>query len=491
MRSSSLRSIPRAVIGSVVSAAIICAFVLGTRFVASAEPDPAALPEVSAGSAILIDADTGEIIYEKGSNTQWAPGKFAQIMTAMIAIETLSPDDVLTMDMEVYNAGGWQLFLQAGEDMSANDLIYATLLHSSSDAPLALAKGVSETTKDFVDLMNSRARALGCTRTTFVNVDGAFAEGQVSTVRDLAVIAQAAMNDQRFRAYLSVDEYTIPNTNLYERRKIENMNIATAGVKPEDIDPSLAALISMTDMAPLKFDNATGINARRPGSRSSCLIASGTYDGKNYLALVFTYIPDTNGEANEQPVLTNEYADAITLLNYGFSRMGEIEVFGELLTNGTTVAPGIEGLPEAIRVGAGQTLVVELPVATITVWESQDPLLSYEFSFNRGLVPPLEEGVAIGTIRAKAGEEVIAETDMILLEGIEAERPGFLETIGLREFRPEGISFYLQVGAAIVILLVAVLLIVLIRHRYTHDPYVRKVRYGRTTREIKRVRRLR
>ena len=469
-----------------------------------AEEDFAGPPEVDARSAILIDADTGEIVFEKGSDELREPGKFAQIMTAMIAIETLSPDDMLVMDSEVYNVRGWHMSLQTGEEIPVSDLLYATLLRSMADPTVALAKAISETVDDFVVLMNERAKALGCTGTTFVNTDGRFEEEQVSTVHDLALIAQAAMKDERFRAYISTPEYTIPATNKYFERPLKNMNIVIEeeenedGEEEEGPDENLAALVGMTDMPLIKIDNATGVNARRPGSQTSCLIASGNRDGKSYLALIFIDEPAKNNEAGQageadQTVadMVSEYADAAALLEYGFNRKGEIEIFGELVANGIRLEPGIEGLPDFIMIRAGDAKIVELPISIVEVWESQDPDLSYEYKFNDGLEAPIEAGSVIGTITARAGDEIIAETDMIILDEIKTERLGFWETVGLGNFRPEGMTFYLQVGAAIVILLVVILLIVLIRHRYTHDPYVRTVRYGRTTREIKRVRKLR
>ena len=458
--------------------------------------EPSAPPELSARSAILIDADTGEIVFEKGADAPREPGKIAQVMTAMMALEVLSPDDVLTMDSEVYNVRGWHMSLQTGEEIPVGDLLYAIMLRFMADPPVALAKAISETVDDFVILMNERAKALGCNGTTFVNTDGRFEEEQVSTVHDLALIVQAAMKDERLRAYVSTAEYTIPATNKYFERPLKNMNIVTKEEDDEEDeeaapDESLAALLSIIDMPLLKIDNATGVNAKRPGSQTACLIASGNRDGKSYLALVFIDEPDKAEDENEPVNWTSEYLDAAALLEYGFNRMGEIEVFGELVANGIRVEPGVEGLPEFIMISAGEARIVELPLPIVEIWESQDPDLSYEYKFNDGLEAPIEARSVIGTISAKAGDEVIAETDMIILDEIKTERLGFWETVGLGSFRPEGITFYLQVGAAIVILLVVILLIVLIRHRYTHDPYVRTVRYGRTTREIKRVRRLR
>ena len=471
----------------IITTLAVCVMVFGACFCMSpasvsgvyAAADATNQPEVRSPAAILVDSDNGEIVFEKGENTPREPMGLVRVMVALIASETYSPDDILTMDLEVYNAKGREIFLQNGEEIPMESLMYAMLLYGAEDAALGFAKNISETVEDFVSLMNSRAKALGCTGTNFVNPTGRSAEGQVSTAHDLALIIQAAAKADLFRTYVSKAEYTVPATKWFFDRPLKNPFLLVESESPEDPEEGLDEILGIVGKPLLRYEGTIVAGSENKDRKSACIIATEERDGKNYLAVVFT---DNLGTGAE-------YADAIALLDYGFNRTKEIEIFVELSANGTTVNPGYAGLPETLRIGASgvQTLEVELEQAE--AWESQDMESSYEYTFNEGLAPPLSKGDIVGVIIAKLGDEIIGESDMVLLEEIEAPK-GFWETVGFTGFQAEGFSFYLKAGAVIIVLLVIILLIVLIRHRYTRDPYVRSVRSGRASKEIRRVRKL-
>ena len=380
-----------------------------------AEADYTIPPDVSAPSAILIDADTGEVIFERGADTQREPASLVKVMTALLAVEALDPDEILTMDREVYAVMGRQLFLQIGERISVESLLYATMLYSADDAAVALAKAVSGSVKDFVTLMNERALELGCSGTAFTNPSGVFADEQVSTARDLALIARAAMKDKRFRPYVSAAEYLIPPTNFYNKNLLVNSNLLLTGAGTDEgdaVSPQPGKWIAADgdqkedlyitvygERRPVRYEGATGVKTGRTDTSGACLIVSASRGDETYIAVILSGGPE----------MTDGYTDAVTLLEYGFNRVADV----------------VEEEPEE----------------------------------------PAEEA-----------PEVIEEST------------GFFELIGLRP--GDGFSFYLKIGAAAIILLIIILLIVLIRHRYTRNPYVRRVRYGRVTREIRRVRRL-
>jgi len=356
---------------------------------------------VNAPSAILIDADTGDVLYEKNADASYEPENLTALMTALLAAGALRFDEELVMDREVYNITGRQIFLQDGERITAGDLLYAALLDSADDAAVALAKAVAGSVSDFVDLMNEKARELGCAGTAFATPHGRPAEGQTTTARDLALIARAAMQDKQLRECFSAGEYTIPATNYSNERPLANNNLF------------------------LGYGGAAGVIAGRPDMNESGLVAAASRDGRNLIAVVLGSVPDTDKrgrpdtERQEEPNTyafpadMGQYPDAVNMIEYGF------------------------GLPA----------------------KEEEPVVGEE-------------------------EEQEAPPDET------PEKKGFLEAIGLAGFKPEGFSFYIKVGIAVIIALAILLLIALIRHRYTRDPYVRSVRYGRATREIKRVRRL-
>ncbi|MDR3364564.1 MAG: D-alanyl-D-alanine carboxypeptidase [Clostridiales Family XIII bacterium] len=462
----------------------------GASFAAYAAPDYAAPPDVKAPSAILIDADTGEALFEKDADAPREPASLAKVMTALLAIEALPADEALTMDREVYNVGDRQIYLQIGEELTADELLYAALLYSANDAAVALAKAVSGSVPDFAGLMNEKARALGCKGTNFVNPNGLAAEGQVSTARDLALIARAALQNERFRGYVSTVSHTIPATNRSGERPLQTLNLLLTGAEEdgdsgegdgrtegdgssvsrgETDEPSPSVLVYGA-RAPLKYDGATGVKTGRTDTSGACLIASAERDGKSYIAVALA----------DEPQTWDEYADAITLLEYAFNGTEPVEVFSDVAAEQET---GLEDLP-VLKIGAAETRALELRKTRMGEWAAGH---TYEYVFDEGLAAPLHTGDVVGKIACHFDGDIVYETDMIALQDVEAKK-GFFESIGFDT--QKGFSFYIKAGAAVIVLLVIILLIALIRHRYTHDPYVRRVRYGRVTREIKRVRKM-
>ena len=382
----------------IIAAMLLISFLLG----GAALPNPAgdtALdvlpPDISAASAILIDADTGEILFEKAAAKRYAPENLSMLMTGLLAAEWLNADDELVMDYEVYRVSGQQINIQTGERLTADDLLYSMMLYAAGDSAVGLGKGVSGTTADFVNLMNARARLLECTSTEFTSPQGQPSDDYATTASDLAKIAQAVMENARLQKVLSRSVYKIPATNAARERILESLWIDS----------------------PLKVIMATHEETENPG-----LVATAEKDGHRLIAVLLDSVV-----IEEEPALGAPYKDG------------------------------------------------DIPFV-----DDASLLFDYGFALAEPAEPELAGDAALGVAPE---EDVPAE--------VAPPRRSFLEAIGLSDFKPEGFSFYVKLGAAIIILLVIILLIVLIRHRYRRDPYVRSVRYGRATREIKRIRKLR
>lgn len=168
---------------------------------------------INSDSAILINADNGDVLYEKDADTQRAPASLVKMMTVYTAIRNNDDlDSELEMPAEAYEGleeqKASQSGLQKGDTVTLRDLLYATLLRSGADAANALAIETSGDTKNFVKLMNKEAKAIGLDSTTFVNPIGLDDAKQVSTCRDMARLVKQALGDTTFREVFTSRSYT-------------------------------------------------------------------------------------------------------------------------------------------------------------------------------------------------------------------------------------------------------------------------------------------
>lgn len=186
-------------------------------------------PKVTAETAIVMDIDTGEILYAKGIDEKRAPASTTKIMTAMLAIEKVPFDTQITFTDEVNNieAGSTHIGIKPGETLTMKDCAYAILLASANEVSSGVAEYIGTTVPAFVDMMNQRAKELGCTNTNFVNANGLYDENHYTTARDLAIIARAAFQNETFREIVKTPYYIVPKTNLTdEERWLNNQRIS-------------------------------------------------------------------------------------------------------------------------------------------------------------------------------------------------------------------------------------------------------------------------
>ena len=208
------------------------------------------VPEITAQSAILIDADTGQILYEKDAYTERYPASTTKVMTALLAIENLDMDKVITCDSEVDGTSGSKMYLQEGEEARVEDLLYGMLLNSANDAAVALGIAVGGSTEKFVDMMNEKASQAGAKNTNFHNPNGLPDELHTTTAYDLAVITQAAFKHAKFREIVGTINYTMPATNMSGAREFKNGNNMLFDDQPR-------YTLDNGEMIPAKYDTRT------------------------------------------------------------------------------------------------------------------------------------------------------------------------------------------------------------------------------------------
>ena len=262
---------------------------------------------LSATSAILIEADTGRVIFEKNPDNRMFPASTTKIMTVWLALimadslegasyaeklETRFPVSENATNLAPDESSAK---FAPGENVRLIDLCYAAMLVSGNDAATAIAEGLGGSVYSFVNMMNEAALSLGCTNTHFMNANGLHDDNHFTTARDLALMSRVAMQNETFRTIVRSPEYTLPKDNIYRARSIANGNNFVAQAEGAKADRYYA--------------DATGIKTGTTSAAGNCLVASASRDGVNLIAVVLGATSDSA-----------RYDDAKKLMEYGFSQ---------------------------------------------------------------------------------------------------------------------------------------------------------------------------
>ena len=250
--------------------------------------------------ALLMESETGTILYEKNAYDKMYPASTTKIMTAILALEncnlndiaTVSKNAVMSVPIDYTNAN-----LQIGEELTIEDLLYAFLIPSANDCGYVLAEHIAGSTEKFADMMNSKAIELGCKNTHFTNPSGIQDENHYSTAYDLALIGRYAMKNETFRKIVSTPSYNLPATNKYDStdRRFVNTNFLIRESQPK-----------------YYYKYATGIKTGFTDDARDCVVASAKKDGIEYIAVIL-YAGYTESWLKEK------FVDSVTLFNFAFS----------------------------------------------------------------------------------------------------------------------------------------------------------------------------
>ena len=343
--------------------------------------------DINAESAILIDGDTGKVLYEKAAYEKREPASTTKIMTAMLTLEHCKLDDVATVTSEAITSvpsGYSSDLLKMGEELTIKDLLYALLLPSSNEAANVLAIHVAGSIDSFASMMNTKAVELGCKNTHFLNPNGVHDEDHYTTAYDLAIIAREAMKNDTFKQIVSTASYTLPSTNKYTR-----------------IDRNL---ITTNDLIKKQSKNyyeyAIGIKTGSTTPAKNCLVASATKDGKNLISVVLKADKDSD-----------RYNDTKTLFNYGFDNFSKKDI---VKTGDIVKTIDVKNATSATK---NLNLVADSGINTLVTNDKLNDTIEPEITLNEDLQAPIKKDDIVGTakytvdniqytINLKAGNEV-------------------------------------------------------------------------------------
>lgn len=312
-----------------------------------------------AKSAILIEASTGEVLYQKNANQRLAPASMTKIMSLILIMENIESgnlkwNDVVVVSKNAASMGGSQIYLEANEVMSVEDLVKGISIASGNDATVAMAEKIAGTEASFVALMNEKAKSLGLKNTNFVNATGLDADNHYSSAYDMSVMARELVRHQKILDFSSTYED-------YLRKNTEN-----------------AFWLVNTNRLVKFYSYIDGLKTGYTSQAGYCLTATGV---KNNMRLISV----TMGEENTD----NRTQDTLSMLDYGFS-----------MYNVDTVVDKDKSLGK-VEVSLGDKEEVDIMSAgDITILnKTQDSKrnITYEIVTDK-IVAPVKRGDVVGRI---------------------------------------------------------------------------------------------
>lgn len=260
------------------------------QFIPSISGHSQEAPNISAQQAILINSNTGEILFSQNENEKAYPASTTKILTALLTIETLEKyhSDItqkVKIPAEAVGVEGSSIYLKNDETVSVEDLLYGMMLRSGNDAATALSIIIGETQDNFVKMMNDRAKEIGCSNTHFVNPSGLFDENHYTTVKDMALIAQTAMKNETFKTISATQ-------NWCGSRDKENYNT-----------------FANKNKVVFQYEGGNGVKIGYTKASGRTLVASACRDGVQLICVVMN-APDW-------------FNDSYKLMDYGFAMNGE------------------------------------------------------------------------------------------------------------------------------------------------------------------------
>ncbi len=379
-------------------------------------------PQTTARSAVLIDADTGDILYQKNGDLTMFPGGLTMLMTALLVAEAIDvgsvnlADEVTASETFRYNVSPESITADPavvpGEKLTVEELLYCSLLRSAADTCNMLAERVSGTVDAFVEAMNRRAQELGCTNTHFVNANGqavAAGENHQTTAHDLALICRQLVTKPAILAVSRAASYTIGATEVAGSRTVYNANYL--------LDPT----------SEFYYQHAYGLKTGYSAALGNCLVAAADLNEVNVVAVILG-CPE-NGD---------QFRDAITLFDWAFDNYSYRQILSPMDTLDTVEVS--TGSPSSIGVRAETAVSLLLP--------NDQELGNVEYAIQYAheqagteLEAPISAGEYLGTVTVRVdGEDhgtvrlvAAGSSDISRLDYLQTQLKGMIQTPAVRQ----------------------------------------------------------
>lgn len=336
-------------------------------------------PSVSASSAVLMNANSGEIFFSKDADTKRSMASTTKIMTAIVAIENGVLDSKTEIPAAAIGVEGSSLYLKKGESMTLRELLYGLMLRSANDAAEAIAIIISGSVEKFAILMNEKAAELGLKNTHFTNPHGLSDESHYTTASDLATLTAYALDNDTFKEICSTKKTSLPGNRL-----VVNHN---------------KLLFS--------FDGAFGVKTGFTKDSGRCLVSAAERDGVTLVAVTLN--------------APNDWKDHTDMLEYGFLEYESVTLAnsGEVLYS----LPIIGGESAQVSLAAEESITVCLKKSRGSIVERLEII--------RPRFAPIYKGETLGRIVFTLDGNEIASVPLVATEyvGTRQERPTFFDKL--------------------------------------------------------------
>ena len=421
-----------------------------TPFAAAEEPTLPEDPDIQAKAALLVDANTGAIVYAKNEHQELYPASLTKIMTALLVVEAIDKGQ-LSLDQEVtasstiesLDTDGSTANIKPGEIMTVEQLLYCMLVVSANEACVILAEAVSGSVDAFVDQMNEKAQALGCENTHFVNPTGLHDSQHYTSAWDLYLITKEALTHKDFVRISDTGDITLPATNLHEARALHSTNY----------------LISVWRSRGYINKNAHGIKTGSTSEAGHCLVSSAAKGSLSFISVVLgcDRLTLEDGE-----IRTMSFYETNRLFQWGFDNFS----YKTILT--------ADEYPKEVAVSLSKIDHVTVhPARDVEILMPNDlepEDLERTITLNSAPVEaPITTGDKLGTIQLSYQGTVYATEDLLALNDVEASR--------LLTFWRDVKLFFAKPAVKIAGVVLAVLLVVVLLWKLIFGR--RRYRYGR------------
>jgi D-alanyl-D-alanine carboxypeptidase (penicillin-binding protein 5/6) len=326
---------------------------------------------ITADAAVLMDADTGQLLYAKNPHRRMPIASTTKIMTALLAIECGNLGSPVMVSSRAAGVEGSSIYLRAGESLVLEELVYGALMHSGNDACVAIAEHVASREDIFVQWMNLRAGLLGLKNTTFMNTNGLPHKDHLSSAFDLAVIARSALHNPVFKKIVSTKYHEIKGPG--GKRHLSNTNQLLWG-----------------------YQGADGVKTGTTNAAGKCLVSSASRDGRRLIAVVLHS--------------ADRYGDSTRLLDHGFNGFkNELVVQRASPMAFVKVSNGVAGLVPA---GCTRDIVVAVPVGG-------EGHVERIVKKEAVVTAPVAPGQVLGSLLVLVNGEPVAGSDLTAVAGVE------------------------------------------------------------------------
>ena len=334
--------------------------------------------EVAGKSALLMDAATGRVLYEKNAHEPMAPASVTKVMTMLLIMEAIDSgkigwNDTVTASEAAAAKGGSQIFLKAGESMSVSDMVKSIAVSSANDCACAMAEFIAGSEGAFVAQMNARAEELGMEHTHFVNCTGL--DDEADAAQHLTCAYDIALMSRQLLVYH-------PDIKKFTTIWMDTVRDGTFG-------------LANTNKLVRFYQGATGLKTGFTAKAGYCLSASAQREGMELIAVVM------GAETSK-----DRFAACKSMLDYGFA-------------NYALVAPEVENGTVAVRLGT-QDSVEAVPgeAVQLLVDKAQRSDVTVQVQLEESVAAPVSQGQKLGTMTVRSGEQILAQIPMVASQAV-------------------------------------------------------------------------